>query len=122
MTQFDGSFGFDQTDFTPQKQEETRVAAQVLNALMHAYPGYEWFVEVNFEGGICTVKPEFAGQWGYVLHLNAAASSSEFEKMAVWAGGELLERYNLSRVRADEAAIEALPTDARGFAIGDRSK
>lgn len=113
--------GFDDTDWTPEKQAETKVAAQALDALAKSYPGYMWHVTVEFSTGLCTVRTEFDSKYGFHLHLAASATSSEFEKQVVWAGGELLERLSLSREGYKQGEVDGLELDRRGNAIGDRS-
>lgn len=109
----------DHSNPTPEKTEETALAMRVLEKLMKDFPGYEWHVEVNFAGGVCTVRTEFGGQWGYVLHLDHIISDPSL-KLVRWAGGELLERYNLSRVKANPDIIDSLDVNARGFATPQR--
>ncbi|MGE3551193.1 MAG: hypothetical protein AB7I29_14995 [Geobacter sp.] len=109
------SVSVDYDNFTPMKMRETEVASQILAKLVADYPGYNWHVEVNFQGEIATVRTEFGGNWGFVLHLDKVMNDPDM-KVVRWAGGETLERFNLSRERASESAIEGLVLDARGYA------
>lgn len=110
-----GSIAYDEQDMTPVKVQETALAMRILEKLVKEFPGYDWHVEVNFQGEICTVRTEFGGQWGYLLHLDQVIHDPDL-KLVRWAGGELLERYNLPRMRADQDRIDELPVNARGFA------
>lgn len=114
-----GSVSIDDSDFTATKMQETELASVVLGKLVKEFPGYNWHVEVCFQAGVCRVRTEFGGQWGYVLHLDKIVNDVDM-KAVRWAGGELLERYNLSRSKADEDSINSLLVDARGFAIVEK--
>lgn len=110
------SISVDHGNPTPEKVAETALAMRIIEKLIKEFPGYDWHVEVNFQGQICTVRTEFGGQWGYVLHLDQVIHDPSL-KLVRWAGGELLERYNLSRVRADHEMIDSLPVNSRGIVV-----
>lgn len=110
------SISIDHSNPTPEKAAETALAMRILEKLMSEYPGYDWHVEVNFQAEVATVRTEFGGQWGYVLHLDKVIHDPSLA-LVRWAGGELLERYNLSRVRADQELINSLPVNARGIVV-----
>lgn len=114
-----GHVSIDDKDFTPTKMQETELASVVLAKLVKDYPGYNWHVEVCFQAGVCRVRTEFGGAWGFVLHLDKIVNDVDL-KAVRWAGGELLERFNLSRERANDDAIDSLLVDARGFAIAEK--
>lgn len=66
------------------------------HALGRAYPTVPWHVDVNVEGGIATITcPQISLQFGMVLHLTR--DTAELERGAVRMGGELLERFRVSR-------------------------
>lgn len=106
----------DYEDFTPVKMQETEIASRILAKLVADYPGYNWHVEVSFQAQVAIVRTEFGGNWGFVLHLDKVVNDPDL-KAVRWAGGESLERFNLSRERASESAIDGLVLDARGCAI-----
>ena len=112
-------YSIDSSNMTPEKTAETAFGMRVLEKLLREYPGYNWHVEVNFAGQVCTVRTEFGGQWGYVLHLEAIVNDPDL-KLVRWAGGELLERFNLSREKANLDIIDSLAVNARGFATPQR--
>jgi hypothetical protein len=73
--------------------------------LAHHYPHVSWFVEADGETGIVHVQmPDVHKkgneEWGFVLHLQALKGWDDMKKKAIWAGGELLERANISRTHA----------------------
>lgn len=90
-------------------------ARMIGAALEDHYPGWLWYVEVN--GGVATIQTMHAdSKRGYRLNLvEDFYSASELKKMAIRAGGELLERLNFPRRRADWEAMQARQTDAHGF-------
>lgn len=98
-------------------------AKEMADALHTAYPGHLWAVTCEGAQGIATVRNlALSGNWGFVIRLDEAYSMSEFKKMVVRGGGEILERYKLRRGAADHDAIAALNRDLRGNAIGDKSR
>lgn len=107
-------------DFHGDDPREIQIAMSVKAELDNAYPGYPWHVSVDIPGGMCDVRLEFNGKYGFRMHLQAAASASEFSKNVIWAGGELLERNMLPRGRANQDVIESLPTGIDGMVQADR--
>lgn len=83
-------------------------------ALKKAYPGRDWLVKVDAEGGIASVHcPHISMEYGFVIHLDKPAKF--LEKKAIQYGGELLERFRLSRAKAQEGDIDDLPRTRLGF-------
>jgi len=96
--------------------EATNICKVLGNALVAAYPKRKWFVDVNWVGKVAWVCcPDISMQYGFCLHLNKLVI--EAQKAAVMAGGELLERFDLSRNRNAVGGFEYLIRDARGNAI-----
>lgn len=94
----------------------------LAEALHEAYPGHLWAVTCEGEKGIATVRNlALAGSYGFVLHLANFYSGSELKRAAIMAGGEVLERYKVSRGRACADEIASLPTDFAGRILGDVS-
>ncbi len=91
------------------------MAKEMADALHTAYPGHLWAVTCDGKSGMADVRNLFlSGQWGFRLHLKAIYSGSEFKREVLRAGGELLERYRLSRGRFMEAEYHNLATDFAG--------
>lgn len=107
---------------------EGAISARVGQALVRAYPGRQWAVAVNLavnplHGGTLAVKlPALSDHLAYVVHLKHR-TMDELCKEAIRAGGEALERFNLSRtnrVNSDDQnsdAIERCPLT--GEALSD---
>lgn len=94
------------------------MAKEMADALHTAYPGHLWAVTCDGKSGMADVRNLFlSGQWGFRLKLHAIYSGSEFKREVIRAGGELLERFKLSRrgFRPDE--YSALPVDFAGRLI-----
>lgn len=91
------------------------MAKTMADALHTAYQGHLWAVTCDGKSGMADVRNLFlSGNWGFRLKLHAIYSGSEFKKEVLRAGGELLERYRLSRGRFKEAEYHNLPTDFAG--------
>lgn len=91
-------------------QTDTDIAGAVAEMLHRHYPGHLWVVHASRETGIATVHNlRLSGRWGFVLRLNDLLSDPTL-RMVVRAGGELLERWSLSRgpARIDEIAARAV--------------
>lgn len=90
------------------------MAKQMAETLHSHYPGHAWAVTCDGATGIATVRNlALSGNWGFTLKLTTTYSASEFRRRIVMAGGELLERYRLTRGRFNEDAYRGL---ARNFA------
>jgi hypothetical protein len=106
----------DTTD--PLRATERHLAGQMLEALNRSYPALSrhWCVQIN-PGGVCTITNSLlSGRWGFVLH---AAKIDPEMRAVVRAGGELLERYRVSRARPTMDQLRSLPRDRRGELIPD---
>lgn len=82
----------------PNAVEELRefdLAKTVGEALQEIYPGHLWAVAC--EGGVVKVtNMALSGVWGFVMHANKIEGDQLRAKLTLF-GGELLERYNVSR-------------------------
>jgi hypothetical protein len=72
------------------------VAKDVGDVLNQHYPNHLW--AVSWQGGVVVVKNlAISGHYGFVLHPEKFATSSEMRKASIAAGGELLERAKMKR-------------------------
>lgn len=93
------------------------MARHMADTLHKHYPGHLWAVTCDGRKGIATVRNlALSGEWGFVLHLPQIYSASEWDKRVVRAGGEILERYRISRASHDRVAdqIAAAPKNFAG--------
>ena len=73
--------------------QEYELAKRAANLLDKTYPNHLWTVEVK--GGVMVVRNlALAGDWGFVLHPH---KHLDLDHSVKYAGGELLERFNISR-------------------------
>ena len=99
------------------------LSKDVAEALNSQYPGHLWAVNCRGEDGIMTIHNlMLSGKWGFVLKLDNSYSASDLRKRAIMAGGEILERYKVSRGRVNQEHMAAMDTDFAGQIIGDLSK
>jgi hypothetical protein len=97
------------------------MSMNMANTLHQHYPGHLWAVTCDGTKGIATVRNlGLSGKWGFVLKLKDHSTASDWDKRIVRAGGELLERYRLTRgkLRIDEYG--ALNTDFSGNFTADQ--
>lgn len=95
-----------------------REAAETLNT---SYPGHLWAVTVN--GGMVDIRNlMLSDKYGYRLSMPATYSMSDFKARALKAGGEILERYRVSRGEANFDHLDTMAVDFAGRPIGDISK
>lgn len=91
------------------------LAKEVADTLHRHYPGHLWAVSAEGRTGLVTIRNlMLSGQWGYILKIPLIFSASEFAAKVVRAGGEILERYQLSRGRLNESQYAGLQTNFAG--------
>lgn len=99
------------------------LARNLIARLESAYPAFVgmWRVTVNEAGGVVEVtNAALSGRWGFLMH--TVKIDPEGRKV-VLAGGELLERYRISRSHRVSVAMESLraaPRNFRGEVVPDR--
>ncbi len=81
---------------------QVTLAKNVAERLHKHYPGHQWAVEVK-DSTINVFNLALSGRWGFVMHISKI--DGKFNSV-VKAGGELLERYRVTRgaVKIDEIA------------------
>lgn len=108
----------------PQDDDTTRrrklagwIAGNIGRALVSAYPGYNWEVEIRLEGGIAMVRcPMIHGLKGVVVHLTRG-TIHDIQTFAVRGAGEALERAGFSRDRMKIEEIVNAKRDFRGNVV-----
>ena len=107
------------------KQEASDIAAskELAEAILKQYPGHYWAIRVQGAQGIATIHHMLlSSEWGYVIRLDKCFSASHLQEKAIRGAGELLERYNVVRGRANDEKMTHMATDFAGRVIGDKSK
>lgn len=94
------------------------LAKTIGEALLGAYPQRVWHIHADSQNGIVDViLADATTRYGYTVHLKSK-TLFELQREAVFGGGEILERFNLSRERKfNREAVDALKRNARGEAI-----
>lgn len=85
--------------------EEQFLAMRIAQLLDTKYPGHVWGVHINKT--VATVRNMMlSGTHGYTLHLSNLRTDDDFNRRVIRAGGEILERFAVSRgkLRTDEIA------------------
>lgn len=85
--------------YDPYRETNMKFAQEMLRVLLDRYPGYGWSVSADKEQGICWVQlPALMGAtFKFVIKLNEVMSANDFDRKLCQAGGEILERFRLSR-------------------------
>lgn len=110
------------TDAPQMAALEFNLCKEVAETLHQSYPGHLWAVNPEGNGSLVVVRNvSLSGQWGFVLHVPAIYSSSEFKRQVIMAGGEILERFAMSRSQLKPAEYADLKTDFAGRILGDYS-
>jgi hypothetical protein len=101
---------------------DVNMAKTLSEKLQEAYPGHLWGVNVEGRTGLITIRNLYlSGQWGYVLKIGDVYSISSLECDAVRAGGEILERFRLSRAQFKVEQYAEKPIDFSGRLLFDKS-
>ena len=80
-------------------------ANRVMAVLKAEYPGHLWYVEHDLKQGICKISiPILMGICNFYV-LNLRTHGDLTPGMVITAGGEILERYGLSRCRFNLGAF-----------------
>ena len=96
---------------------EIDLAKETADILLAAYPGHLW--AANVAGPRVEVRNlAISGNWGFVRYIPAIYSASDWKKQVIRDGGELLERYRVSRTPKsfleNLLAIAGLPVNHAG--------
>ena len=84
--------------------------------LQKHYPGIRWYVDVNINGGVSNIRcADISMSHGIYLHL--LCSEIELERRVVKAGGEILERFTVSREKQSVRDISHIAKNAKGDAM-----
>lgn len=109
-----------QVEGTQQTALEMQLAKTCGDTLLKHYPGYLWAVTVN-KGLIQVVNLNLSGRWGFVIRSNKVYSASELDRQLRTAGGEILERYRITRAKlTPEGAASKVMANATDFAGNTR--
>lgn len=91
------------------------LARNLIARLEQFYPAFvgAWRVSVNEAGGTIEVTNLLlSGRWGFLMHINKIDPEG---RKVVRAGGELLERYRISRSARQGIVFDDLAAARRNF-------
>jgi hypothetical protein len=95
---------------------DSAAAKQILEVLGKHYPGHLWKCTVH--RGVADIQNlNLSGRWGFRMFLDQQWSASILARSVMMAGGELLERYRVSRGKAQQDELAQLPTDFTGRVV-----
>lgn len=93
---------------------EREVCDSVGPLLAREYPGYRWRVEAH--GGVVDIRCEHTNaKWGYTLLYDRSFSETDWRKKVLRAGGEILERFHMTRRGFNVANFLERPRDFAGL-------
>jgi hypothetical protein len=100
-------------------QLEFYYAQKIGERLMATYPQRQWGVYFNASGGFAQITcPSLSTEYGYILHISKHPTLHALQEAAIRAGGEILERYGISRARVfDKTTVDQLPRNENDEAI-----
>lgn len=90
------------------READLALGKKIMEKLVGLYPMHNWGVEVNHESGHAVIRliyQDIQGEkrisnYGYVMHINKIQNDGELTDKVRTAGGEWLERYNITRGKA----------------------
>lgn len=99
-----------------QERKEHAIAKVMVESLNKWYPGHLWAATADLRGGVAQVyNLACSGKYGFIIKLSELMHN---QKKLFLAGGEILERYYLSRGAMSTTEVENLEHTATG-AVGD---
>gem|GEM_PF-5874365 len=83
----------------PFYQRNMAMCRECLRLLSEFYPGYDWEVTADYDQGVVMIALPLlmGGTFKYVIHIDAVATANDMTKRVREAGGNILERFRLSR-------------------------
>ncbi len=97
-----------------QDAADMAIAKRAAEILDKHYPDHLWKVSISHETGMCNIhNMNLDGEFGYSIYL-AVLLSARGEKTLVRGGGELLERFNVSRGKLKQKEIDDLKQNFAG--------
>ncbi len=87
-------------DDVNQAKLEMWIAKQIGDVLVKNYPNRQWGVDVDIPGQMVVVMcPSLCMDKGYHISMMGDRTVHDLQMRAILAGGEILERYGISRGR-----------------------
>ena len=97
---------------------DVNMAKEIAETLYKNYPGYVWMVNADTGNNIATIQlGGVTGQYGFYLHLDKLTAGMA---QVMRAGGEVLERYKLTRGRRNDSEVGSLTRDFAGRVLHEQ--
>jgi len=97
---------------------ELALAKDIAETLHKEYPGHAW--GVNVTKGIIDIRDlSVSGTMGYTLHV--LRLGSDWKRKVILAGGEILERFRVSRGQLNIDNVLSMERNFKGDLACDRS-
>ena len=89
-------------------------------ALVKHYPHRQWYVDVSVKGGVVKIMcPSISMQFGFTMRLDRSAH--DLERASIFAAGQILEMFKLSREKGAKGGEEKLLRNIRGDVLQART-
>jgi len=103
------------------KDQDQYWAMRLGKEFVKCYPGHGWEVVVDIKNGICNIfnrhmSPKAGYRWR-LQEMNAPSLTRDVMRI----GGEILERFGLSREQFDADAVRIIQAETHGNAKADLS-
>lgn len=97
---------------------DEQICAIVGRELCTHYPGHAWRVDADHRKGLVDIlNLSLSGKYGFRIEMKGMFSAPDLQKLAMRAGGEILERYNVSRSEFNADEMNNLPVDETGQTV-----
>lgn len=101
---------------------DMNLSKTLAECLHRHYPEWLWAVNVSHRTGMIDIRNlHLTGNHGYRLRLGITYSISSLERDVMRAGGEILERFRMSRAQFQAEQYGHAPTDFAGRLLFDKS-
>lgn len=112
---------FNSVEEAARQQQDAAWAMRLGHILVKAYPGHGWEVEVDSYQGIAKIfNRHMSPIQGYLLKLKEV-NLPTLDRDIMRIGGEILERFGLSRERFEADVVREIQEQTMGNAQADLS-
>lgn len=97
------------------------ICREIMRILTTVYPRYKWAIQPDVNGGqIVIFCATFSYEYGYSIRFPSFHDEMDRKKV-ILIGGEILERFNVSRKGFEKGMLRDTKKDFRGNSISDNS-
>lgn len=100
-------------------QKDFELSKRIGEKLHKDFPGYLWAVKADCKQGMCSVlNMSLDGEWGFYIRINEIQDDPSLKKIRQY-GGELLERFRVSRKKFNPDEVQSVERDFRNRLVVD---